>query len=183
MVLHCKQDTKDTKSEEMITSRLHFFNVFCTMRVLLFIFPKFCHFLPLLPWKIPGCTRDFESLTFVFKMSFNWGKRVSYLFFACLTKAKPNLSLSKDLTKKYKLRKKSLKKRTHKQGMCCRVSWKFFALVKWRLSDKRDCPQIHFVFYSGLWLLSWKSPPHLRPNKLIWNTSGKVFFAQQRFNY
>lgn len=119
----------------------------------------------------------------VFKKSFNWGKRVSYLFFACLTKAKPNLSLSKDFTKKYKLRKKSLKKRTHKQGMCCRVSWKFFALVKWRLSDKRDCPQIHFVFYSGLWLLSWKSPPHLRPNKLIWNTSGKVFFAQQRFNY
>ena len=176
MVLHCKQGTKDTKSEEVITSRLHFFNVLCTVRVMLFIFSKFCHFLPLLPWKIPGCTRDFESLTFVFKMSFNWGKRVSYLFFACLTKAKPNLSLFKDLTKKYTLHKKSLKKRTHKQGMRCRVSWKCFDLVKWRLSDKRivhKFTSFFTAFYLGNHL------PTSTPINLDEIPMERFFFAQQ----
>ena len=113
----------------------------------------------------------------VFKKSFNWGKRVSYLFFACLTKAKPNLSLFKDLTKKYTLHKKSLKKRTHKQGMRCRVSWKCFDLVKWRLSDKRivhKFTSFFTAFYLGNHL------PTSTPINLDEIPMERFFFAQQR---
>ena len=123
-----------------------------------------------------------HSQLLIFKRLFNWGDRVGYLLFACLSKTKSNLSYSKILRWSRNHRKSHRKKRTHRSSrpevFCKQGVLKIFT----KFTGKYLCQSLFFNKVAGLKnTFFYRTPPEAASGLTNWGL--KIFCLWKYFAF